>query len=158
MKYLLVISMIMLSCQRQQQSEADAMAAKSIQEVARLSDARASTVVSCSPTQLDKQTTLYPYECIDFLVKKSKDETINDFHFDFLVKKSKDETINDFHLASTHNCVQKPCQMERGRFGCQYYNKDDYYILWMKESSESCPPALDDAGDKVWNGKPVRKY
>ena len=140
-KYLLLTCLIMISCQRHQQSEADAMAAKSIQEVARLSDARASTVISCSPHQLGKQTTLYPYECIDFLVEKSQKET-----------------IDDFHLAKTHSCQQQPCQMEKGRFGCKYYNNKDFYILWMKESSESCPPALDEAGDKVWNGKAVRKF
>ena len=119
MKYLLLTCIVIASCQRHQQSDADAMAAKSIQEVARLSDARTSTVVSCLPDN-GKKTTLYPYECIDFLVKKSEKET-----------------ISDFHLAKTHSCQQKPCQMERGRFGCQYFNNDDYYILWMKESSES---------------------
>ena len=65
--------------------------------------------------------------------------------------------VKELNLNRAHACDNRPCDVKKGSFGCKFQKEDDFYILWMNESSESCPPALDAKGGQIWQAKSVRK-
>ena len=127
------------SCHQVPRSESDALAAKSVTQVQSLRDSKNSQLFSCLPEE-GKSTTLYAYQCIDFLVSRTKSQT-----------------IRELNLSKHHSCSDSPCEVKKGSFGCKFNSDDSAYILWMKQSSESCPPGLDASGARVWQAKSVRK-